>query len=320
MNKSHSTGWKKLVEGFPWFTGEGQYPIPAYSEFMPAPRVGCSLYGDIDRALFAEDDLFGWRVPEIEEEFELKPGLEQIARQVLGYLVKFGRGTQEYLVAGRNRRLLEGNPYWSPELDARLGSLDRERYVTLLPVALAKTQDYLGRVRWTLFGNSEQGPERAFWESFRSAPGQEIPMSESLAFITGMLSSVYRETARNESDLLQLGFRILPSTSDERFPYWQEKTLPKWTQPFLIDDAAGFEDVWYLLTFRPFSELPAAAREKYLSGQLALIPSPFSLTPLGDAALPAGGGIVSLRHAVSRSSRWWRATTGQGFAYRNQPG
>ena len=148
-------------------------------------------------------------------------------------LVKFGRGEQEYRIVGHNRRLLEGNPYWSPELDARLGSFDRECYVTLLPVALAKTQDYLGRVRWTLFGNSEQGPAHAFWQSFRTAPDQEISTSESVAFISSLLSSVYRETARSESDLRQLGFRILPSAPDERFPYWQEKTLPKWTQPFL---------------------------------------------------------------------------------------
>jgi hypothetical protein len=276
MGKSQMIGWQKLVEGYPWYTGEGQYPIPAYSEYMPAPRVGCSLYGDIDQALFAENDPFGWRVPEIEEEYELKPGLEQIASQILGHLIKFGRGEQEHAIAGRNRRLLEENPYWSPELDARLGSFDRERYVTLLPVALAKTQDYLGRVRWTLFGNSEQGPEHAFWQSFKTSPDQEISTGESVAFIINLLSSVYRETAQNERDLLQLGFRILPSTPDERFPYWQEKTLPGWTKPFLIDDKSSFEDIWYLLTFRPFRGLPAAAREKYLAGQLALIPSPFS--------------------------------------------
>jgi hypothetical protein len=277
MGKSQTIGWQKLVEGYPWFSGEGRYPIPAYSEFMPAPRVGCNLYGDVDRTLFAEDDPFGWRVPEIEEEYELRPGLEQITRQVLGYLVKFGRGQQEYLVAGHNRRLLDGNPYWSPELDARLGSFERERYVSLLPVALAKTQDYLGRVRWTLFGNSEQGPEHAFWQSFKTAPDQEIPAAESLTFIYGLMSGVYRETARSENDLLQLGFRILPSVPDGRFPYWQEKKLPAWTEPFLISDTEDYGDVYYLLTFRPFSALPAAVREKYLAGQLALIPSPFSL-------------------------------------------
>jgi hypothetical protein len=281
MSKTQKIGWQKLVEGYPWFVGEGRYPLPAYSEFMPSPRVGCSLYGDIDKALFAEDDPYGWRVPEIEEEYELRPGLAQIAKQVLGYLTKFGRGGQDYRVVGRNRRLVEGNPYWSPELDARLGSFGRERYVTLMPVALGKTQDYLGRVRWTLFGTSEQGPERAFWQSFYTAPDQETPVSEALAFISNLLSSVYGEATRSVEDLLQLGFRILPAEKDERFPYWNVDPLPKWTQSFLIDDAAATDNIWYLLTFRPFSKLPAALREKYLAEKLALIPSPFALIQWG---------------------------------------
>jgi hypothetical protein len=137
MRTKQSIGWQKLVEGYPWFEGEGCYPIPAYSEFMPAPRLGRNLYGDIDRMLFDENDAYGWRVPEIEQEYELQPGLESIARQVMAHLVKFGRGEQVRPLIGLNRRLIEQNPYWSPEIDARLGSLTRERYVTLLPIALA---------------------------------------------------------------------------------------------------------------------------------------------------------------------------------------
>jgi len=281
MTKANPIGWQKLVEGYPWFEGEGHYPLPAYSEFMPSPRVGCSLYGDIDKALFAEDDPYGWHVPEIEEEYELRPGLARIAKEVLRYLVRFGRGEYVRGLIGVDRRLLEGNPYWSPELDEHVGSLTRERYVTLLPVALGKTQDYLGRVRWTMFGNSEQGPERAFWQSFYTAPKKEIPVSESLAFISGLLSTVYGETARNTKDLLQLGLRVLPAGKDDDFPYWSFDPLPKWTRPFLIADDAAPDDIWYLLTFRPFSQLPAALREKYLAGQLALIPSPFSLIQWG---------------------------------------
>src|SRR5512143_2739010 len=277
MSASRSTDWKRLVEGYPWFTGEGSYPIPAYSEFMPAPRVGCNLYGEIDETLFLEDDPFGWQVSEIEDEYELRPGLEQIARQVIAHLAKFGRGEAVFPLSGRGGRLLEGNPFWSEELDAGRGSLYRERYVSFLPVALAKTQDYLGRVRWTLFGNSEQGPERAFWESFRRAPDQEVPADESLAFIKGLLADVYREEARTEGDLVQLGFRVLPTVPDPHFPYWQVKTLPTWTKPFVIDDAGDFHDVYYLLTFRPFSTLPPAVRARYLAGKLVLLPSPFSL-------------------------------------------
>jgi hypothetical protein len=82
-------------------------------------------------------------------------------------------------------------------------------------------------------------------------------------------------------DLLQLGFRILPAGQDERFPYWNVDPLPKWTKPFLIDDEAAADDVYYLLTFRPFSQLPAPLREKYLAEKLALIPSPFTLIHWG---------------------------------------
>jgi hypothetical protein len=281
MSEKTLLGWQKLTDGYPWFEGKGCYPIPAYSEFMPAPRLGRSQYGDIDRMLFDEDDPHGWRVPEIDQEYELGPGLESIARQVLAHLVKFGRGESVRALIGLNRRLLEGNPYWSAEIDARLESLNRERYVTLMPIALARTQDYLGHVRWTLFGNSEQGPERAFWQSFYTEPGQEVPLSESLAFVRQLLASVYGETARTENDLLQLGFRILPSGKNEQFPYWNVDPLPKWTQPFIIDDQAASDETFYLLTFRPFSKLPERLREKYLSGQLALIPSPHSLIHWG---------------------------------------
>ncbi len=38
-------GWQKLLAGYPWFAGEGNYPIAAYSEYMPPPRVGRKAYG-----------------------------------------------------------------------------------------------------------------------------------------------------------------------------------------------------------------------------------------------------------------------------------
>ena len=47
-------GWQKLLAGYPWFAGEGNYPIAAYSEFMPPPRVGRKPYGSIDHCLYAK--------------------------------------------------------------------------------------------------------------------------------------------------------------------------------------------------------------------------------------------------------------------------
>jgi hypothetical protein len=272
-----SLGWKRLIEGYPWFAGDGAYPISAYSEFMPPPRLACPPYGEMDSTLFREDDPYGWRVSEIEEEYELRPGLETIAKQILEQLLALGRGMPAPHIAGHRGRNLENNPYWSPELAARAEDRRHERYVTLLPLALSRTQDDMGRVRWTLFGGSEQGPERAFWQSFYSAPGLELLERESLAFISRLLRGAYGEKIDGAPQLAQSGFRILPSEQNARFPYWKVESLPVWTRPFLIGDQSSFDNVRYLLTFTPFSRLPAAVRQKYLAGELRLLPFPGSL-------------------------------------------
>ena len=266
-----------MIEGFPRFEGEGSFPIPAYSEFMPPPRVGRSPWGDIDLSLFSEEDPHGWCVPEIEEEYGLRPGLENIAGQIMEQLLKLGRALPAPHIAGHKGRNLQGNPYWPPELAARAGTLDHERHVVFLPLALSKTQDDKGRVGWTFFGSSEQGPERAFWKGFYSAPGQELPKPESLSFIIRLLGKAFGERAVDPAQLGKIGFRILPSEKNERFPYWNEDPLPSWSRPYLIEEQASWDGVRYLLTFRPFGRLPATVRERYLAGKLALLPFPGSL-------------------------------------------
>ena len=131
MSTNDLPAWKKILAGYPWFEGAGRFPLPAYSEFMPPPRLGRRPYGAIYSALFSADDPYGWRVSEIEQEYELNPGLENLARQILGQLVELGRGLPAHHIAGHNRRNLENNPYWSPEIAARAGHLDHERYVVL---------------------------------------------------------------------------------------------------------------------------------------------------------------------------------------------
>ncbi len=271
-------GWEKLIAGLPWFSGEGSYPLPAYSEFMPSPRVGCSLSGEIDDSIFSPEEPYTWHISELEEEYELRPGLEHIAGQILHKLIKLGRGARVPHIAGHHGRNLEGNPYWPPELAARAGSLDHERFITFLPLALSKTQDDKGRVLWTLFGSSEQGPERAFWKSFYSAPGEEVPENEFLSFLSNLFFGAFGEKPQSREQLLALGFRILPSTGHERFPTWTECPLPSWTRPYIVHEQSdSWNAVRYLLTFRPFSALPAIVREGYLAGRLALLPFPGSL-------------------------------------------
>src|SRR6185312_8721963 len=137
--------------------------------------------------IFAPDDPFGWQVSEFEEELELRAGLVQVGRQVLGKLGRLIDGDPDTSIPSCD---LLHNPYWPPELAAE-PKLPHERCVTLLPLALSKTQDDKGRVRWTLFGNSEQGPGRAFWKSFFTSPRTEMPVEEATAFFCRLLKAVF---------------------------------------------------------------------------------------------------------------------------------
>jgi hypothetical protein len=277
MNRTIPTGWEILRQGFPWFTGKERFPLPAYSEFMPPPRLGISPLGEKDLTLFSGQDQHGWSISEIEEEYELGPGLKHLADQIMGSLVRLGRGEMDHHLAGHKGRNLENNPYWPPELSIHAGDLAKERYVVFLALALSRTQDDKGRVRWTFFGSSEQGPEQAFWKGFYSAPGQEIPKQKALSFFVRLLSSAYSVSLADGDGLHTNGFRILPTQPDARFPYWPEEHLPSWTQPFIVDSSASFEDVRYLLAFEPFSRLPSRVKNRYMDGNLALLPFPGSL-------------------------------------------
>lgn len=270
-------GWPALLDGFPWFTGEGNFRLLAYSEFMPPPRLGRGPFPDsqLDPLLVPTDDPFGWRVSELEEEYELRPGLQWLAEKVLDQLRRLGRGEPAPLVAGHGGRNLVGNPYWPAELQQHAGRLDHERYVLLLPLALSRTQDDKGRIRWTFFGGSEQGPEKAFWKSFLESPEHERAARDSRAVIADLLAQIYGEP--NEPNRLKrIGFGILPTETDNRFPYWSNP-LPSWTEPFCMSDDSDFRKTKYLLTFRPFGSVPSVVRQRYLAGELHLLPFPGSL-------------------------------------------
>src|SRR5712692_7870905 len=98
-----------------------------------------------------------------------------------------------------------------------------------MPLALSRTQDDKGRLRWTLFGGSEQGPARAFWRSFFTAPGQELPQDQALAFLRRLLSAVFGEPEDRLSNLHRAGFRILPQEQEPDSLGWREGPLPSWT-------------------------------------------------------------------------------------------
>jgi hypothetical protein len=127
--------------------------------------LGRKPYGHVDRSLFSDDDLWGWHVTEYEEALKLCPGLQSAAKLILEGMQHLGRGES---FQGITHGKLKDNPYWPSDLQQR-GAPLHERYVLLAPLALSRTQYDKGRVRWTLFGGSEQGPERAFWRSFFSS-------------------------------------------------------------------------------------------------------------------------------------------------------
>jgi hypothetical protein len=268
MEEAKPNGWKKFLTGYPWFRCKGCYTVTAYSEFMPPPRLGIKPYGKSDNRILEEDDPFGWKISEMEEEYELKPGIEHIGHQIMGNILKLGKGLPQHYISGHGGENLVNNPYWPPELASRAGSLSQERYVTLLPLMLSRTQDDKGRVIWTFFGNSIHEPEEAFWKSFFTSPGKEVSETESIAFFTGLLSEAYNEKLTNGESLYNAGFRIM--TSDLTL-------LPAWTKRFIEKDDSSFMNVRYLLSFRPFSQMSETLKSKYLSGSLSLIPFPGSL-------------------------------------------
>ena len=126
-------GWKELYGDWSWARGEGHFPIPAYSEYMPPPRIGQKPYGNWDiETPFSEGDPFGWSVGADEQERELAPGLLNIARQVIDSVVAVATGKT---AARIGRMHLADNPYWPDNLAREAGNIAHERYLFLSPLA-----------------------------------------------------------------------------------------------------------------------------------------------------------------------------------------
>jgi hypothetical protein len=297
-------GWQTLFDDWSWVRGEGKFPIAAYSEFMPPPRIGQKPYGswDIEKP-FSSDDPFGWRVTAVEQQKELTPGFERIGRQLVDSVVALATGQGAHRIGARH---LEGNPYWPGSLSRVSATLTHERYVHLAPVALSKTQDDKGRVRWSLFGGSHTGPAMGFWKSFRIAPSAERVEKDSVHAIRQLLGQIFNETAASFGDLFMAGFRILPTGALPEYPELADGPLPGWTHPFVLGDGESTDGVRYLLTFRPFALLPRNVQAAYLSGGLHLLPCPGSLVFWGSplyrrlqTELPFSRQILLLQ-AISR--------------------
>jgi hypothetical protein len=181
----------------------GQFPVRAYSEFMPPPFIGWKPYtGDV----LGHGDTFD--IDEYDQAHDLEPGLERIGAHLVAELGKLVRGEAHAL----SKTLLAGNPAWPDELAAaaRAGKLAHDPLIVICPLALSRTQDDKGNTPWTLFGTSHEGP------------AVDLDHDKLLAW-------------------------------------------------------AGLDPARTLITFTPFSQLPADVRAKYLAGVLTLVPTPASL-------------------------------------------
>ncbi len=227
------------------FHGEGNFPLRAYSEYMPSPYVGIKPYAPErghGAATFGTSDASALDVDEYEQAHDLEPGLDRIADHLVLELGRLLRGEPHAL----SQTLLAKNPAWPAELAhaAKAGKLAHDPLVIILALALSRSQDDKGNDHWTLFGGSHEGPARPFWRNLDEATVQKIL---DHAGIKGDWK-IYAAAGELDPKLKQ---RILGKTPIEK--------------------------VHALVTFEPFAHLPADVRKAYLAGSLALVPSPASL-------------------------------------------
>ena len=311
-------GWRSLIPACSQYSAQGGFPIAAYSEFMPPPRIGKKPYGsfELDCPL-QEGDPWGWYLSSGEVEHELMPGFGNIAQQILETTVALTTGHGAHRVG---RLHLQGNPYWAASLTDG-AALAQERFVFLSPLALAKTQDDKGRVRWSLFGASTYGPARAFWRSFFTAQGSELPREDALNAIRKILAAVYGLSEAVLEDLKTAGFRVRPCDAGP----WSEGPLPSWTREFVLEPDA-LASCRYLLTFTPFTLLSAPIQAAYLSGALALLPSPATMVFWGSpliaklrSTLPFADQLLLLAAVARHEGRGVRVPQ-SGWLHHRHPG
>ena len=251
------------------FAGEGGFPLPAYSEYMPAPWVGVKPYApalaaEACTAAYGGDTLDVTEYEQIEHEF----GLAHVGLRVVREL--------DALLAGKphelSTSLLAGNPAWPEALAASAGARRAagEPIILALSLALSRTQDDKGNVRWTLFGVSHDGAGPGFWRSFSDSD------RDAFAAFVGWASGSASGQARIE-EMRVLGWGSGPTSLDGVRVLAEAGEVPAFARELLLPDGAPLSGVRVLVTFRPFATLPSAVQRAYLDGQLLIVPHPASL-------------------------------------------
>jgi hypothetical protein len=247
--------WSKIAkEAANAFLGRGRFPLPAYSELMPAPFVGIKPFTAPEspsaQAATTACNEYGLAIDEYEQAHELRPGLEKIARHLVGELAKLASGSAHEL----SHTLLSGNPAWPPSLveAARDGRYPQRPFFVMQALALSRTQDDKGNVRWTLFGASHESPSVVFWRGF--ADTDEERFLRLVAWASG-------DVAPPHEGLRLLGpANLLPGFARARL--WREHEPPS--------------RIHTLFTLEPFGTLPAPLQKAYLDGKLTILPTPAS--------------------------------------------
>jgi len=260
------------------FLGQGRFPVPAYSEFMPPPFVGIKPFNAPDPANGSPTTIVcderGLAIDEYEQEHELRPGLAKIAGHLVAELHKLATGsTHEF-----SRTLLENNPAWPESLAAaaRDGRYPQGPFFVMQTLALSRTQDDKGNVRWTLFGASHEPASVVFWRGFADA--DEDRFLRLIAWASG--DGPARESLR----------LFGPATE-----------LPGFARALLWHDREPVDQIHTLFTLEPFGALPNSLQEAFLDGTLRILPTPVSHVFFGHpgyrklaAALPRATQIPLL--------------------------
>ena len=244
------------------FLGRGRFPVPAYSEFMPPPFVGLKPFTASDPRGAADNtsvcDEHGVAIDEYEQEHELRPGLAKIANHLVVELGKLAAGsTHEF-----SHTLLDGNLAWPETLAAaaRAGRYPLRPFFVMQTLALSRTQDDKGNVRWTMFGASHEPAAAVFWRGF--AENDEERFLRLIAWASG------------DAPPPREGLRLFGAAAE----------MPGFARALLWREHEPDERMHTLFTLEPFAALPSSVQKAFLDGTLRILPTPashvFSAHPL----------------------------------------
>ena len=170
-------------------------------------------------------------------------------------------------------------------------------------------------------------PAGRFGVAFSPHPA-EMPVAWALDFLRRLLvHAAYGEAAGALADLRRAGLRIYSSPEYALLPSWDEEPLPTWAAAYRWQPGQSLRGVRYLLTFCPFSRLPAAVRRAYLAGELHLLPFPGSLLFFGappylqlQKELPAAVQIPLLHSLHRHEAPWGIRIPQSGWLHEAVPG